>query len=354
MKLLNNPNSSCLLAILVGISTTAWRTSAENTVPETSPSLEFDPPVPFTQYEGGCDEDNANAVFNGKIASIAVMEWSQFCVEDIIDTVGSLYSKLEIDCTHDAIIENYSKCTEKTCSDCVPELLFTSPWLSVYPDLPTDHCFNSSYTIDGEERYIQYKFDETDNYDDAKSYHEMVNVNSCINSWQPFLQDLQEDDTLPDDAVQCPDSPEYCNCERDCVEFPSFCSCDEAQSCCEGAEDKYDKDHDDIPDSFIMCLGEQDVCDCSNDCFFNKQQCACEEAQECCNTKVNCPDSPPSEHCDCNSDCTENPEWCTCEEAQSCCADFLLPEMGSNITENPEPQCVTIRKYNIDIFNFVE
>lgn len=316
MKLLISSNS-CLLAILVGFSATAWRTSAENT--EETSSLEFDPPVAFTQYEGGC-EDDANAVFSGMIASIEVMEWSQFCVEDIND-IGSLYTKLEIDCTYDAIIENYSNCTDNTCSDCVPELFFESPWSSVYPDLPADYCFNSTYKIGGEERYIQYKFDKTDNYDDAKSYHEMVNANSCINSWQPFLEDLQDDDPMPDDAIQCPDAPGYCNCERDCVEFPFFCSCEEAQSCCEGAEEIYDKDDNDSPDSFIMCSGEQDVCDCSNDCFFNKQQCACEEAQACCSTKVNCPDSPPSEHCDCNSDCTENPQWCTCEEGQSCCAD---------------------------------
>jgi len=161
--------------------------------------MTFEPPVPFTQYDGNCDGD---IMYTGNVQSIRKLEYGSFCVADEIsngdETVNS-YSKVDIvKCDANNIYENWSECTDDTCGDCEESYQAHTDWASINPEPIVGYCYDYTFSLDPVEkmarkaagtfintREVNFKFDEDANAGDAKAYVEMMDGNSCIAYGQP-------------------------------------------------------------------------------------------------------------------------------------------------------------------------
>jgi len=163
-----------------------------------SANLVFEPPIPFTQYDGDCDSD---VVYHGAVKSIKKLDFGSFCVVDNIDTgVGIIeaYSRVDImDCTAEKIFESWSKCDDSDCTNCVAEYKAFTNWGTIRPDPIVGHCFEYTFSVDDitkatrmvgtfeEVKEIHFNFDEDADAADAEAYVKMMDDNSCISWWDP-------------------------------------------------------------------------------------------------------------------------------------------------------------------------
>lgn len=165
-----------------------------------SETLSFDPPIPFTQYDGSCGGD---VLYGGQVLSIKKMDYGSFCVADNIiaedGTMSIAYSRLDIiSCESDAIYENWSNCVDETCGDCEAEYKSYTTWDSINPEEGKDYCYNYTFSMDPFEATtrkvkgdffntmnIYFHFDPSADETDVKAYTQMIDNNSCISYGPP-------------------------------------------------------------------------------------------------------------------------------------------------------------------------
>ena len=168
----------------------------------TSAAITFNPPIPFTQFDGDCNEE---VVYTGEVMSISKLGYGSFCVTDNINTEnGSMlaYSKVDIfECGTERIYENWHHCTDMTCGDCESEYQAYTNWDSIDPDNLVGFCYDYTFSMDeviqkaerkvntfNEVRQINFSFNANANPEDVKLYTEMMDDNSCIADGPPLLQ----------------------------------------------------------------------------------------------------------------------------------------------------------------------
>ncbi len=160
----------------------------------------FNPPLSFTQFDGGC---SGETLYTGEIVSIAELDYGAFCISDNIDTdEGTIvsYSKVEISkCTEDKIYEDWSTCDEG-CASCEPAYHAYTSWDSIAPETVVGYCYEYIFSMDNiaatrsftETRQINFSFDAGVNEEDAKTYVEMMDSASCIAAGAPVMDITKE------------------------------------------------------------------------------------------------------------------------------------------------------------------
>jgi hypothetical protein len=162
--------------------------------------LTFEPPIPFTQYDGDCSGDT---LYTGEVLSIKTMEYGSFCIADNIMFQGETsvaYSRVDIvECQADKIYENWNKCTDAECTDCEAEYRAFTGWDSIMPNNLIGHCYDYTFSADAitkstrkvagtfeEVMKVNFAFDESANAEDAQAYVELMDKNSCIDFGRPI------------------------------------------------------------------------------------------------------------------------------------------------------------------------
>lgn len=191
-----------------------------------SAKLTFDPPIPFTQYDGDCSGDT---LYTGEVVSIKTMEYGSFCVADNIMYQGETtvaYSRVDIvECHADKIYENWNKCSDAECSDCEAEYKAFTGWDSINPENLVGYCYDYTFSADvitkstrkvagtfDEVMKVNFAFDESADAQDAKAYVELMDKNSCIDFGRPLETEAEGDaastsaDTPADADVEAVDS----------------------------------------------------------------------------------------------------------------------------------------------------
>lgn len=153
----------------------------------------FEPPLAFTQYMGGCSEENF--LISGMIESLEVLdEDGAFCLVDMVtDEDGNeseVYTKYVIDeCTADGIFESYYTCDDSSCSSgCEANFIAYSPPYGATSGLGA--CFNYTYSTDlddtdslfdgGSSFSIQTQFDDDNDLTVVVYYLATIAENSCV------------------------------------------------------------------------------------------------------------------------------------------------------------------------------
>lgn len=159
-----------------------------------SAALDFDPPIPFTQYDGDC---TGSVLYSGEVVSIKMMEYGSFCVADNImvgDETQVAYSRVDIvQCEADKIYENWLNCDDADCSSCEAEYKAYTTWDSIEPADLIGHCYDYTFSADAitkstrkvagsfnEVHKVNFSFDDDADPADAKAYTELMDQNSCI------------------------------------------------------------------------------------------------------------------------------------------------------------------------------
>jgi len=167
-----------------------------------SAAITFNPPIPFTQFDGDCDEE---VVYTGEVVSINKLGYGSFCIADNINTAdGSVitYSKVDVfECDTERVYENWHHCTDMTCGECESEYQAYTNWNSMDADNLIGFCFDYTFSMDAviekterkvstfnEVRQINFSFDANANREDVKLYTEMMDDNSCVANGPPLLQ----------------------------------------------------------------------------------------------------------------------------------------------------------------------
>ena len=166
-----------------------------------SAMLEFNPPIPFTQYDGTCDGD---VYYTGEVVSIKMVEYGSFCVADNIMFGGETtvaYSRVDIvQCDADKIYENWNKCYDAECGDCEPEYMAYTGWDSIAPDELIGYCYDYTFSADVITKSsrniagsfentlkVNFSFDDSADPADVQAYVEMMDENSCIAYGPPSI-----------------------------------------------------------------------------------------------------------------------------------------------------------------------
>ena len=186
-----------------------------------SAGIEFEPAIPFTQFDGDC---SGEVLYSGQVVSIEELEYGSFCVAENIDTeAGSMvsYSRVDIaSCTEDKIYENWHSCDEG-CATCDGAYSAYTTWDSVNPDPVVGHCYDYVFSLDtvkttrkiatfDSTRQINFSFDADANPDDVKMYVEMMDLGSCIADGPPVtadepveeMKDDMKDDMTKEDTME--------------------------------------------------------------------------------------------------------------------------------------------------------
>jgi hypothetical protein len=179
-----------------------------------SAGVTFDPPIPFTQFDGDCDEE---VVYTGEVVSINKLDYGSFCIADNINTADGpvvAYSKVDIfECDTERIYENWHHCTDDTCGECESEYQAYTNWDSIDPDNLVGFCYDYTFSMDVTEkierkvttfnsvRQINFSFDAYANPEDVKLYTEMMDENSCIALGPPLMQSTTNDEPTADEDV---------------------------------------------------------------------------------------------------------------------------------------------------------
>lgn len=159
-----------------------------------SASLTFNPPIPFTQYDGDCSGD---VLYKGEVVSIKKMEYGSFCVVDNISVDGETleaFSRVDIvQCEADKIYENWNKCSDAECSECEAEYKAYTGWDSIAPTNLVGHCYDYTFSADAISKSVRkvagtfentqkvnFAFDPESNPEDAEAYVKLMDDNSCI------------------------------------------------------------------------------------------------------------------------------------------------------------------------------
>eukprot|EP00537_Pseudo-nitzschia_pungens_P010426 CAMPEP_0172382312 /NCGR_PEP_ID=MMETSP1061-20121228/281_1 /TAXON_ID=37318 /ORGANISM="Pseudo-nitzschia pungens, Strain cf. pungens" /LENGTH=229 /DNA_ID=CAMNT_0013110155 /DNA_START=29 /DNA_END=718 /DNA_ORIENTATION=+ len=179
-------------------------------------TLSFDTPIPFTQFDGSCTGD---VLYAGEVMSIKKMDYGSFCVADNIiggdGTKSAAYSRLDVvACETDAIYENWSKCSDATCSDCVAEYKSYTGWDSINPDEGKDFCYRYTFSTDPIEKTtrkikgqffnsmdIFFHFNPSADADDVNAYVKMMDENSCIGYGPPAYTPSTGKDNVEIEAI---------------------------------------------------------------------------------------------------------------------------------------------------------
>lgn len=173
-----------------------------------SAGLIFNPPIPFTQYDGDCQ--TGDILYNGKVDAINMVEYGSFCISEGLEgEENTVYSRVDIvECTADKIYENWFTCEDSECKDCGNEYKAFTSWESIDPENLVGYCYDYSFSIDeqpvsatrkvgtfNEVRKINYNFDADADPEDSMMYVKMMDDNSCIAAGRPTdsTQDNTED-----------------------------------------------------------------------------------------------------------------------------------------------------------------
>lgn len=164
-----------------------------------SAKVVFDPPLGFTQFDGDCE--TGEPIYEGSVVSIEKISFGNFCVTDKI-TVEAVtfdsFSKVEIlGCEAGKIYEIWHKCEDSTCGSCEAEYNAYTNWESIAPDNVIGYCYDYTFSADpisattrsvptfDNVRKINFSFNEGTNFEDAQTYVEMMDENSCIVEGEP-------------------------------------------------------------------------------------------------------------------------------------------------------------------------
>ncbi len=160
----------------------------------------FIPPLPFTQYDGGCSEE---VIYTGELLSIEMIEEGTFCISDKFFTDEGTYvshSKVDIvSCEGDRIYEDWSEC-DPGCTNCEPAYQAYTLWEDTDANTSVGYCFDYFFSLDEvtprstqftNVRQINFSFDATANPADVKTYIEMMDMNSCIKGGQPAVETIE-------------------------------------------------------------------------------------------------------------------------------------------------------------------
>ena len=178
-----------------------------------SANLIFDPPIPFTQYDGDCSGD---VLYGGEVVSIKKVDYGSFCVVDNImveDQVMQAYSRVDIvQCDADKIYENWNKCTDADCSECQAEYMAFTGWDSIAPKNIVGHCYDYTFSADDitasvrkvtgtfeNTEKVNFSFDASADPADAEAYVKLMDDNSCI-AYGPPDADSNNESVEPESA----------------------------------------------------------------------------------------------------------------------------------------------------------
>ena len=163
-------------------------------------TLTFETPIAFTQYSDSCEGD---VLYDGEVLSIKKMAFGKFCLADnIMAEDGSktvAYSMVNVvSCEHDAIYENWLKCSDEDCNDCEGEYEAYTTWDNINPLAGLSHCYDYHFSTDPVAKTVRdakgifkntvaiyFHFDEEADEDDVSAYNKLWDSNSCIVNGQP-------------------------------------------------------------------------------------------------------------------------------------------------------------------------
>lgn len=163
-----------------------------------SAGLIFNPPVPFTQYNGDCE--TGTVLYKGNVDGIKMIENASFCISESLEgEENTAYSRVDIvECTADKIYENWFTCEDSECKDCGNEYKAYTSWESIDPENLVGYCYDYTFSADeqpvsatrktgtfNEVRQINYNFDADADPEDAMMYVKMMDDNSCIAAGRP-------------------------------------------------------------------------------------------------------------------------------------------------------------------------
>lgn len=165
--------------------------------------LQFNNPIPYTNYVGGCSSGNITSV--GELHSIQVLPDGLFCISGMDDTGSRGHTKFDMLCGEQGTDSIYFVCSDDTCSECTEPLVTVSmaweQWFGV--EDRTNHCYEESYTIPETNELVQTQVTFTGaDEDDVLAYTDFLYYNSCasnIETQAPSIDDEEQDDTPPED-----------------------------------------------------------------------------------------------------------------------------------------------------------
>ena len=161
----------------------------------------FIPPIPFSQYDGGCEEE---VIYTGELLSIEMIEEGTFCISDKFFTEEGTYvshSKVDIvSCEAGRIYEDWSEC-DPGCMNCQPAYQAYTLWEDTNLNTAPGYCYDYFFSLDEvtprstqfeNVRQINFSFDATANAADVKTYIDMMDMNSCIKAGPPAVEEVVE------------------------------------------------------------------------------------------------------------------------------------------------------------------